>query len=432
MLQKLNQIAAAIRNAFARRPQTEAGDTEIAPAPAAARQPITFNPRLLALLLGGAVIAAAGYQFVRHPPMQTVGAGELGVRINTLDGSLSEWREGNVLVLPGLHAFSTFSLRDRNYRPSEIASADGPAPLQSSEGLSLGVDLSVRYALDPARIAQNATSLPPNLETGVVQPALQSVIYKVFSRYTVKEIFSTKRADIQQAVEAELKSRLATDGILLRSVLIGKVDLPREYKRSMEDMLAEEMATQKLQYTLELKAKRVRETELEAEADRVRRETAAAAQANEQVIAAKAQEEAMKHVLPFKQRQIEQRQLEAEAEKVARIKNAEAAAAARRIEAQGEAEARQKLADAEVYRAERMAKVSTDQMEREGAALMRHPLLVERTLAEKLSDKIQVIVAPPSTDGRIISAALLHGNGGMPAARTSLPAAEPADAPEER
>ena len=33
------------------------------------------------------------------------------------------------------------------------------------------------------------------------------MIYKVFARYTVREIFSTKRPEIQQAIEKELKSR---------------------------------------------------------------------------------------------------------------------------------------------------------------------------------------------------------------------------------
>ncbi len=75
-----------------------------------------------------------------------------------------------------------------------------------------------------------------------------------------------------------------------------------------------------MRYTLELKDKQVKESELVAEAEKVRREKAAEAAGNEQIIAAKAQEEAMKHVLPFKQKQIEQRQLEAEAEKGARLK----------------------------------------------------------------------------------------------------------------
>jgi len=133
----------------------------------------------------------------------------------------------------------------------------------------------------------------------------------------------------------------------------------------------------------------------------------AEAAATEQVIAARAQEEAMKHVLPFKQKQIEQRQLEAEAEKLARIKSAEGSAQARRIEAQGEADSRQKLAEAEAWRLDRVGKVNSEQMAREGALITKHPLLIQKTLADKLSDKIQVVIAPPPADGGFIGAGLV-------------------------
>jgi uncharacterized membrane protein YqiK len=174
----------------------------------------------------------------------------------------------------------------------------------------------------------------------------------------------------------------------------------------MDQLLTQELETEKMRYTLELKEKQVKQTELEAQADKVRRETAASAAAREQIIAARAQEEAMKHVLPFKQKQIEQRRLEAEAEKAARLKQAEANAQARRIEAEGEADSRQKLADAEVYRMDRVGKANAEQMAREGELLSRHPLLIQKTVADKLSDKVRVIIAPAGTDGRFIGAAL--------------------------
>jgi regulator of protease activity HflC (stomatin/prohibitin superfamily) len=362
--------------------------------------------RLLVVL---AVIGAAGYLLYTHPPFANVGRGEIGVRANRLTGSVSEWREGSVFVVPGLHELRRYSLRDRTYRPEQIRRADGTAPLQSVEGLSLGVDLSVRYALDAARLAAVAKNLPDNIGAEIVEPAVQGVIYKIFARYTVREIFSTKRVEIQQAIETELSSQLARDGIVLRAVHMGKVDLPADYKRGMEGLLAEELATQKMRYTLELKEKRVKETELEGEAAKVRSDKAAEAAGRSQVIAARAQEEAMKHVLPFKEQQIEQRKLEAEAAKAARIKNAEGAADARRIEATGEADARQKLADAEAYRLERVGKANAEQMAREGALVSKYPLLVQKTLADKLSDKVQVIIAPPPSDGGFIGANLLGG-----------------------
>ncbi len=356
-----------------------------------------------------AVLGAAGYFLYRHPPLQTVARGELGIRANRFTSEVSEWREGTVLVLPGVHAMRVFSLRDQVYRPVQSARADGPAPFQSLEGLSLGIDLSVRYALDPARLTAVYGSLPEDLAGEIVEPGVQGVVYKIFARYTVREIFSTKRAEIQQAIEAELKAKLGADGVALRDVLIGKVDLPADYRRGMEGLLAEELASEKMRYTLELKDKRVRESELDAEAEKVRREKRAEAAAREQVIAAKAQEEAMKHVLPFKQRQVEQRQLEAEAERQAHVRRAEGNAQARKIEASAEAEARQKLAEAEAYRLERVGKVNAEQMEREGALVSRHPLLIQKALADKLSDKIQVIIAPPPSDNGFIGATLLGG-----------------------
>jgi regulator of protease activity HflC (stomatin/prohibitin superfamily) len=355
------------------------------------------------------VVGATGYLFYRHPPMQSVGRGEIGIRSNRLTGGTSEWREGSVFVLPGLHEMRLYSLRDRTYRPESSSRARGPAPLQSVEGLSLGVDLAFRYALDPAKVGALSKDLPDDIGGDIVEPAVQGVIYKVFARYTVREIFSTKRAEIQQAIDAELKPRLAADGIVLKSTLMGNVDLPADYRRGMEALLAEELASEKMRYTLELKDKRVKETELEGEADKVRREKAAEAAGREQIIAAKAQEEAMKHVLPFKQRQIRQRQLEAEAERAFRIRSAQGSAQARRIEADGEAHAREKLADAEAYRLERVGKVNAEQMAREGALVTTHPLLIQKTLADKLSDKIQVIIAPPPADGGFIGGTLLGG-----------------------
>ena len=175
----------------------------------------------------------------------------------------------------------------------------------------------------------------------------------------------------------------------------------------MEKLLSQELETEKMRYTLELKEKLVTQTELEGQADKVRRERAAEAAGEEQIIAAKAQAEAMKHVLPFKQKQIEQRGLEAEAEKVARIKMAEAASQSRQIEAAGEAESRRKLADAEAYRNERIGKIASEQMARDGALISKHPLLIQKSMADKLSDKVSVIIAPTPSDGSFIGAALL-------------------------
>lgn len=366
-----------------------------------------------------AVAIAIGWGVYRHPPLETIGHQEVGVRLNRLTGHSAPVGEGLALVVPGVQELRRYSLLDQTYTPDRSAKADGAAPFQSSEGLSLGIELSIRYALDPAALSTKAARLPDDIGGQVVEPLVQGVIYKVFTRYTVREIFSTKRQELQEVIESELKPLLAADGLVLRRVTMGNVDLPADYRAGMDKLLAVELETEQMQYTLQLKEKQVKQSELEADAEKVKREKAAEASANEQIIAAKAQEEAMKHVIPFKQKQIEQRQLEADAEKAARIRTAEGTAEARRIEAAGEADSRRKLAEADAYRVEQLGKVASEQLERDGALITKHPLLIQKTLADKLSDKVSVIIAPPPASGGFIGANLIGGAQPQTVAQTA-------------
>lgn len=358
------------------------------------------------LLLSLATVGSVGYLIYTHPPLKTIEHGYIGVRSNQLNGNLVTLPEGAVWVLPGVHQLYQYSTQDQMYRPAIMDDTDS-APFQSLEGLSLGVDLTVRYAINLDKLQTRINSLSDDISGDIVDPAVQGVIYKIFSRYTVREIFSSKRQEIQQKIEEELKPKLAGEGLLLRSIMIGKINLPADYRRGMEQLLAQELESEKMRYTLELKEKQVKQTELEAKADKVRRETEAEAAANEQIIAAKAQEEAMRHVLPFKQKQIEQRQLEAEADKVSRVKMSEGMAQARVIEATGEADSRRKLADAEAYRQDLIGKIASSQLERDGELISKNPLLIQKTMADKLSDKVSVIIAAPPSDGSFIGSGLL-------------------------
>ena len=42
-------------------------------------------------------------------------------------------------------------------------------------------------------------------------------------------------------------------------------------------------------------------------------------------------------------------------------------------------------------------------MAREGELISKHPLLVQKTLADKLGDKVRVIVAPTGTNGQLLA-----------------------------
>lgn len=208
------------RSQHAREPETDFGEVRVETHVVANRGALRLRKAALPLAVTAVAVGSAAL-LAMHPPVQGVGRGEVGVRINQLTGSASEWNEGSVLVLPAVHRLRVLSLRDRSYRPLAMSRADGAALLQSLEGFSLGADLTVRCALDPLEAAALAKSLPEDVGTKLVEPAAQGAIYKVFARCAVREIFSTWRAEIQQAAETELKPKLAADGLLMRGVQIG-------------------------------------------------------------------------------------------------------------------------------------------------------------------------------------------------------------------
>ncbi|WP_374437718.1 SPFH domain-containing protein [Inhella sp.] len=361
----------------------------------AALQSRTLRRSALAL---AAVAALYGGTSWLLRQVQTVPRGSVLVRSGI--GQPEVIKDGRAWVLPGLHEARLLPARDLMIRRS------GSLAVQTVEGLSVGLEVSLRVQLDPQRYAQLAKDLPEHFEKELIEPALTAVLLPQVAQHTVRELFSSKRVEIQQLVLLQLRQRLGADGLILKDLQFGAISLPDDYRRGMDSLLSEGLAAEKMRYTLELKEKEGLQTEIEAKAAGKQREIAAEAAAREQLIAAKAQEEAMKHVLPFKQRQIEQRQLEAEAERQARVKLAEGAAQARQIEAEGEAKARQKLADAEAYRVAELGKVNAIQMEREGQLITKHPLLVQKTLADKLSDKVRVIVAPPGIAGSLMGGPL--------------------------
>ena len=99
----------------------------------------------------------------------------------------------------------------------------------------------MRYPIDPQRVTQGARTLPSDIGRDVVGPTVQGVVYRIFSDYTVREIFSTKRGEIQPAIEAELKTQLGAEGLIVKGVQFGQVDLPAEYHAGLDRLLAEEL-----------------------------------------------------------------------------------------------------------------------------------------------------------------------------------------------
>jgi DNA-binding protein H-NS len=109
------------------------------------------------------------------------------------------------------------------------------------------------------------------------------------------------------------------------------------------------------------------------------------------VLQAKAQSDAMQYTLPLKQKQIEQTRLEAEARAQARV-----------IEGKAELEHRKLMNQADADRVDAMSKSDVANMRLEASVLKDNPILVQKIIADKLSDKVQIMMVP--NDGKFFFA----------------------------
>jgi regulator of protease activity HflC (stomatin/prohibitin superfamily) len=224
------------------------------------------------------------------------------------------------------------------------------------------------------------------------------VFREIAPAYLVREMFSTKREEIRQMASARIATKLGGDGIIVKEVVLRDIQLPQEYAKGLEGLLLKSQENERLTVDLEVKLKMVRSAELEAEALKAREVKAAEARSQVTVLEAKAQADAMQHTLPLKEKQIQQSRLEAEARKEATVKNAEALASAKVIDSKAELEKRKLMSESDDYRIRKVAGADAERMRLEASVLKDNPLLIQKIIAEKLSDKVQIIMVP--NDGK--------------------------------
>ncbi len=350
-----------------------------------------------------------------------VPSGMAGVRVSQTRGTLSG------TLYPGVHAVTplvehveVFDMRDKIFTTGGAELKDGnktvkpasPLSVQAKEGLTLGLAITVRYRLDPKRLDYIQSHLPQPIETELVPPIVASAWRELAPNYTVRDIFSAKREEVRQRAEAAIREQLGGDGIVVKEVMLRDIQLPPEYAKGLENLLLKEQQNDQLGVETEIHAKQVRISELDAEAQKVAQVKEAEGQAQVKVLEAKGEADAMTYTLPLKQKQIEQTRLEAEARKESTIKGAEAAAEAKIIDSKAELERRNYLTQAEANRIRVTAAADAERMKYEAAALKQNPLLINKIIAEKLSDKIQLMMVP--TDSKFFFANDVFRSFGSP------------------
>lgn len=373
--------------------------------------------------------------------------GHAAVRISQISGVRpGSLYSGTHLITPLIERAELYDIRDKIFSTAATDNSRDKGlevlTVEAREGLSVGLAVTVRYHLDPRHLDYIQANLPQPIDEQIVAPVVTSVFRELGPNYEIRDVYSTKREEFRAHATQLITARLAEDQIVVKEVLLSKIQLPEEYSAGLQGLLLKEQEDDRVTVDQSIEQKKVKIAESQADAQKVRQIKHAEADARTRVLMAQAESDAMQYTLPLKQKQIEQSKLEAEARKQTTIedadaaaqarvrsadaeaqakvidskaeqqrrvflaaaeneetvKGAEAAAQAKVIDGKAEKERQTLLADAEANQIRVTAQADAEKLQLEAAALKINPMLVQLTVAQRLSDRVQIMMVP--NDGK--------------------------------
>ena len=207
--------------------------------------------------------------FLLFSMIRLVGPGEVGVEI--LFGKVRSHT-----LKSGLHIVNPFvtlqkmSVRTQEYTMSKrreegVIRGDDAIVTLTKEGLSVDLDVTVWYHLDPAMAWEVYRDIGLNYIQKIVRPAIRTSIRNKTALYSVKDIYSANREQVTSEIFDELLKNLGDKGIIVEKVLLRNVSLPERVKNAINDKIAAEQEARKMKYVLQKEEQEAKRKRIEAE-----------------------------------------------------------------------------------------------------------------------------------------------------------------------
>ena len=201
--------------------------------------------------------------------------GHHGVVFHLFQGVQRKTLTEGVHFLPiGLNRVTIYDTRSRVYHIRHLTSSEPPPPLPrassqpqnprvsgqapdhllwtpTADGLKVGLDLSVRYRLDPSRLAELHSSVGPEFERKIVHPIAWNVTRLVASEYSLLDTYGKRRQELQQEAFSRVQALLARDGLIGEDLLLREVVYTKEFEKTLVDKMVAEQKVQESAYEVD-------------------------------------------------------------------------------------------------------------------------------------------------------------------------------------
>ena len=194
--------------------------------------------------------------FLLSNPIKVIPAGHVGVK--DFFGIVSK----DVLP-PGVHL--VFPLTRVVRMSTQTQQVKEVAEVPSQEGLTMDLEASLLYRLDPAKAAEIYRTVGRDYEGTVVEPQIRSAIREITATYDAKALYSSAREKIAQEISNYFAKLTQERGIITEAVLLRKIGLPAIVANAIQEKLRREQEAEQMKFVLQKEQQEAERKRIEAQ-----------------------------------------------------------------------------------------------------------------------------------------------------------------------
>jgi regulator of protease activity HflC (stomatin/prohibitin superfamily) len=120
----------------------------------------------------------------------------------------------------------------------------------SKEGLTVKLDASILFHLDPDKAAEVYKTVGANYVEVILEPQFRSVCRGVTAGYEAKALYTSQREVLSHLIVEDLKKLVGERGVVVETAPLRKIELPRKVTDAVEEKLKAEQESQRMEFIL--------------------------------------------------------------------------------------------------------------------------------------------------------------------------------------
>lgn len=143
----------------------------------------------------------------------------------------------------------------------------------TTEGLQIGIDLTLCYMIDPEKVAVLHRVIGPNFEAKILRPSVRSTVRHHISEYAIMDVYSKRRKEIANNTYEDLNEQLKANSLIVDAVKLRDVIFTEKFAESIEKKQVAQQEMERWEYIKKQREKeadaRIIEAKGKAEAMRI-------------------------------------------------------------------------------------------------------------------------------------------------------------------